>query len=54
MEGYYRKAGVNASDDDPCTPCHCNSIGSIGIDCVKVTIITCTIVEHSVGIGEWY
>ena len=33
---YYRKAGVNPSDSEPCTPCNCDEAGSTGSDCVKV------------------
>ncbi len=36
--GYYRKAGIEASDSQPCSPCDCNSDGAFGEDCNKVII----------------
>ena len=35
--GFYRPAGVESSDAEPCVSCNCNTEGSTGIDCVKVT-----------------
>lgn len=34
--GYYRQAGVDPSDSDPCTQCGCDTAGSTSEDCVKV------------------
>ncbi|XP_077409138.1 laminin subunit alpha-2 isoform X2 [Vanacampus margaritifer] len=35
ITGYYRPAGVNAEDDNPCIPCSCDSHGSDGQTCVE-------------------
>ncbi|XP_028295898.1 laminin subunit alpha-2 isoform X3 [Gouania willdenowi] len=34
VSGYYRPAGVNAGDQDPCTPCSCDPLGSVSLACV--------------------
>ncbi|XP_051908452.1 laminin subunit alpha-2 isoform X2 [Hippocampus zosterae] len=35
VTGYYRPAGVNAEDENPCTPCSCDPHGSNGQTCVE-------------------
>ena len=39
MFGYYRQAGVDPSDPEPCSPCDCDNVGSTGEDCVKVNLL---------------
>ncbi|XP_061668188.1 laminin subunit alpha-2 [Syngnathoides biaculeatus] len=35
VAGYYRPAGVNAEEENPCIPCSCDSHGSDGQSCVE-------------------
>ncbi|XP_057678966.1 laminin subunit alpha-2 isoform X4 [Corythoichthys intestinalis] len=35
VPGYYRPAGVNAEDDNPCIPCSCDSHGSDDQTCIE-------------------
>ncbi len=38
---YYRKTGIEPSESEPCTPCECSPVGSLGEDCVKVDSMEC-------------
>nr|XP_040016241.1 laminin subunit alpha-2 isoform X5 [Gasterosteus aculeatus aculeatus] len=37
VDGFYRPAGVNAEDEDPCIPCSCDPLGSISQSCLPVS-----------------
>ena len=39
IEGFYRPAGIHASDTSPCQSCDCSIDGSVGVDCVKVQLL---------------
>ena len=35
--GFFRPGGVLVTDPNPCSPCECDTAGSVTADCVKVS-----------------
>ena len=38
--GFFRPGGVLVTDPNPCSPCECDTAGSVTADCVKVSYMS--------------